>query len=248
MPPAKKPAKSAAKKKRRAKKKPAAKKAAKGTVAGRRAEPDEVSGPAKGDIAKRMLRDTRIVARKVQGWTWEEIAHEAGLSVDGAKAAHKARKDGLQLTLRMDPVEVIENVAEGYSLSIGDLEAIAASAIEDGQLSNAIGAKKAANEGRGKLVELLQATGRLPQDLTALRHLIDLRTIGVKMLDSMDGFQREVVLINQIEDGEKRAAALQEASAKVRLTFDELLGIGSPAIADAEGTAVEVDPEPASAG
>lgn len=208
----------------------------KATVAPGRAQPDALSGRSGGDVAVRMLRDTRIVARKVQGWPWEAIAKEAGLTVTGAKRAFASRRAVLPMTLRMDPVEVIENVAEGLTMSIGDLEAIAADAMARNQLNAAVGAKKAANDARARMIELLQATGKLPQDLKALRHLIDLRMIALRMLDAVDGFDREVQLVMQIEDVDTRLREAAEASSKVRTTFDDLLGIEQGSRAVIEGS------------
>jgi hypothetical protein len=185
---------------------------------------------------RREARDALMIARVHQGWTWEAIAGEAGISVSAAKRAVAARKDSLPIKLNADPVRVIEQVFEGYQLSIGDFEAIGAAALEKGQLAVAVGAKKGANEAREKIVLLLQATGRLPQELGALRHLIDLRAIAVRMLDTVDGLERELLLIDQIEDPEARSRAMADATAKVRTTFNELIGVEPAAL---EGSAVE---------
>jgi hypothetical protein len=193
-----------------------------------KAKPDAVSGAKKG-LAARMMRDSRIVQRVLQQWSWEAIAVEAGLSVAGAKKAYAGRRELAPMALQIDPVQVIEGIAEGYQLSIGDLEALAVDAVNRNQLGVAVGAKKAANEARGRMIDLLQATGRLPQDLAALRHLIDLRSIAVRMLDTIDGFEREMALVPQIEDAEARAAATADTVSKVRTTFADLLGIDAEA-------------------
>jgi transcriptional regulator with XRE-family HTH domain len=156
-----------------------------------------------------------MVARKAQGWTWEAIAEEAGLSVRTVKEAVKNRQAGAPLQFNADPVRVVEEVFQAYQLSIGDLEAIAAEAARSNQLAIAVGAKRSANDAREKVLTLLQMTGRLPQELGSLRHLIDLRAIAVRMLG-------------------------REAAARVRTTFNELLGIEAP-VPDGsalEGTAV----------
>lgn len=200
-----------------------------------KATPDAVSGRHR-TIAQRMLRDSRIVQRVIQGWPWEAIATEAGLSVAGAKKAYASRHGQVPMALSIDPVKVIEGIAEGYQLSIGDLEAIAADAVVRNQLAVAVGAKKGANDARDKLVHLLQATGRLPQDLAALRHLIDLRALGVRMLDVIDAFEEEVRLLEELPP-DQRERATMEAAGKIRTTFYDLLGIGAP---DAvEGHAIE---------
>lgn len=201
---------------------------------------DKVPSGARLSAAQANLRDSRMVARVAQGWTWEAIAAEAGISPSAAKRAVARRRQDAPLRLNMDPVEVIEKIAEGYQLSIGDFESIASAAADTHQLAVAVGAKKGANDAREKLLGLLQATGRLPQELGALRHLIDLRAIAVRMLDSMDEFDRDIRRILMIEDAAQRTAEAEAVAAKVRLTFDRLLGIDDQAepeedVPDVEG-------------
>jgi transcriptional regulator with XRE-family HTH domain len=181
-----------------------------------------------------------MVARKAQGWTWEAIAEEAGLSVRTVKEAVKNRQAGAPLQFNADPVRVVEEVFQAYQLSIGDLEAIAAEAARSNQLAIAVGAKRSANDAREKVLTLLQMTGRLPQELGSLRHLIDLRAIAVRMLDVMDGFDRDLAGLTGLEDAAERERLGREAAARVRTTFNELLGIEAP-VPDGsalEGTAV----------
>lgn len=229
-------------KKAPAKKAAAKKRASRATGESKKAKPDEVSERGKGgkDRVAQQLRDTRIVARVAQHWPWSAIAKEAGLTVEGAKKAYRVRRESVPLALNMDPAEIIENVAEGYSMAIGDLESIAAEAMAKGQMANAIGAKKAANEARGRFIELLQATGRLPQDLGALRHLIDLRAIAIRMLDAVDAFDREVQVAMQADDPQAIGEATARAATHIRTTFEEMLGLSS---SDVEGTATELPPE-----
>lgn len=188
--------------------------------------------------ATRAARDSLMIARVAQGWTWEAIAGEAGVSVASAKRHVSARKGSALLQLNADPVRIIEQVFEQYQLSVGDFEAIAAAALERNQLAVAVGAKKGANDARDKIILLLQATNRLPQDLGALRHLIDLRAIAVRMLDAVDAFEREVEVIGHIEDADARQAAARDAARQVRLTFSEMVGLDADDRV-IEGAAVE---------
>jgi len=190
--------------------------------------------------AQMVARDSLIVQRVAQGWSWPAIAGEANLSISAAQRAHAARVREAPFRLGADPVKVVENIFTAYQLSIGDFEAIASAALEKNQLAVAVGAKKGANDAREKVVLLLQATGRLPQDLTALRHLIDIRAIAVRMLDAVDSLQREGELIAQIEDPAARRRAIDEATAKIRTTFAEVVGLDGEQQA-IEGSARETD-------
>lgn len=214
-----------------------ARKGKKDSIAASLAAPDALSGP--GNAAKRMLRDTRIVQRYIQGWPWPAIAEEAGLSERAAQKAFAARKATMPLALQQDPVEVIEQIMEGYQLTVGDAEAIAVQAVNEGKLSVAVAAKKLGTETREKQVRLLQATGRLPQDLQSLRHLLDMRGLAVQMVDAVEGLSREVEVAGQIEDPGKRAKALASAAERVHdlfmgLTGVEQAGLTAPDVIDVE--------------
>jgi hypothetical protein len=207
-------------------------------------EPSTAPKGARLTAAAQQVRDTLMIQRLAQGWDYHAIAAEAGISVSAAKRAIKARQEAAPLRLNADPVEVIERIFEGYQLSVGDLEAMAAEAQKKGQLSAAVGAKKAANEARDRMVAVLQATGRLPQELGALRHLIDLRAVAVRMNDTMDEFDEQMRAAGKVKSEAERKRMVAEAAAKVRTTFDQLLGIEDDEDVY-EGTAAEIPAEAA---
>lgn len=231
MPPVKKKlaVKAAAKKKAAPKKKAPAKPmtaaqkrrseaAKRGAVGRRRTAP---RGP-RLTAAHQGARDALIMVRVSQGWTWDEAAAEAGISVSAASRAVKKRREAAPLRLNMDPARVIETVFEGFQNSIADQERIAAAALEANNLAAAVGAKKGADAAREKIIALLQSTGRLPQELGALRHLIDLRAIAVKMLDTVDGF---AAALAAVEISEESRVLIDNEVQKVRTTFNELIGL-----------------------
>lgn len=167
-------------------------------------------------------RDTLMIARRAQGWTWDRVAKEANMTVSSAKkAVAKQQNAGEVMRIGDDPVKIVERIFDELQRSVVGQELIATEAMKRGTLGTASAAKNRADEARGKVLELLQMTGRLPQDMAALRHLIDLRTVAVRMLDTMDRFDR----------GEIDSLA-------VRSTFNELLGLEErPAV---EGRAEEL--------
>lgn len=171
--------------------------------------------------AEQMLRDTRIIVRRSQGWTWEMAAAEAGVTTRQAKRSVASRRETAPIVLGIDPAKIIEDMAEQIQLSIGDFEAMAATYVATNP-NAAIGAKRSANDARSQLLSLLQATGRLPQELGALRHLIDLRAIGIRMLDAVDGFERRIADL-ELEGAERKA--LTDAALEVRSTFHDLIGL-----------------------
>lgn len=169
-------------------------------------------------------RDVLMVQRQSEGWTWKEIASEAQMSESAAKKAVKAlREAGIQFRMDDDPVKVVETYFEQFQLSVGGFEAVALQALESGNLAVAVGAKKGANEAREKVLLLLQMTGRMPQDLSALRHLIDLRAIAVRMLDVMDRFEEGML---RLELDSETKHAIDTGVLQVRRTFHDLIGLG----------------------
>lgn len=185
------------------------------------AELEKVPSGPRLPAAAAQLRDTRMAVRRAQGWSWEMIAQEAGISVRGAKYRVKKRQENAPVVLTTDPAKIIEDMAEQLTLSVGDFEAMAAAYVEVNP-NAAIGAKRSANDAREQLLRLLQATGRLPQELGALRHLIDLRAIGVRMLDAMDSFERKA---SELELDAATRKAITDATLDVRSTFNELIGL-----------------------
>lgn len=182
-----------------------------------------------------MQRDSLMIQRRVQGWTWDAIAQEAGISVTSAKNAVRVRQETAPIRLNTDPVRVIEQIMEGYQLSVGDFEMMAQAALDKNHIAAAVGAKRGANDAREKMLLLLQATGRLPQDLGTLRHLIDIRAIAVQMLDTMDEFEREMTIILRLGDPAQTRDEARAASDRVRRVFGELMGLGdSPVDGEAE--------------
>lgn len=196
-------------------------------------------GPKSLTHAQRLQRDQLILARRAQGWGWPKIAKEAGLSVRSTHEAAARVTERQPLKLDSDPAKIVEHVFDGVQQSIAGFEAIAVQALARNNLSSAVGAKRSANDARQQIMVLLQMTGRLPQDLAALRHLIDLRALAVRMLDTMDRFERGMA---QLELDIETRRQVDTGVLEVRSMFNELVGIDAPpaAGADVEGTAKEL--------
>lgn len=166
-----------------------------------------------------------MLARRAQGWTWPQVAKEAGITLQAARTAVRNLQDAAPMSLDTDPVKIVEHVFTEIQASVGTFEAIGSEALRKEQYAVAVGARRSADDARMRLMSLLQMTGRMPQDLSALRHLIDLRTIAIRMLDSIDAFSREMDLVIQLEDPGARAEACGRAVSLVQTTFNELVGI-----------------------
>lgn len=184
----------------------------------------EIPKGPKMDAAQQALRDTMMLQRKAQGWTIEEIAKEAGLSVSGAKKALRKKKEAMPPTLGRDPLEIVAELVEAYDADIGDLERMAA-AYAERQPSVAVGAKKAAGSMRWQKTILLQATGQLPRELGTLRVVAEARVVAAVLYDSVE--QMEERLKTALEKLDLPAAKKKEllaATGTVRGALEDISG------------------------
>jgi hypothetical protein len=223
----KKPAKKAA-----AKKAPARKKTGQPKIKGRTRRPGSGKKAGDGDstgipkgkkgltTAQKSLRDTLIVQRKAQGWTWEEISAEIELSVSACKRAYKSKKAVLDDLLERDPIEVVKQVIEGFQTSIGDLEKMAVE-YSGNHPSAAVGAKKGADEARRNLIQLLQSLGALPQELGTMRFVVEIRQVVELMVTSITRFEKR---IDSIKMPPKHKKEVMAASGELRKTLKEAAG------------------------
>jgi hypothetical protein len=219
---AKKPAKKPATKAKGAKprKQPKTRSRGSGKKAGDGAAASVPRGSKGLTNAEKSLRDTLIVQRVAQGWTWREISDEVGLSISQCKRAHKSKKQVMSDLLDMDPVEIVKRVIEGFEASIGDLEKMA---FEYGAShpSAAVGAKKGADEARRNLIILLQSIGVLPHELGTLRYVREVRVIVDLLVESVDRFEKRV---GAIEMPPKHRKEVRKAADELRSSLKEAAG------------------------
>lgn len=150
--------------------------------------------------AERSVRDTLIVTRRAQNWPWDAIAAEVKLGVPATKKAHARKIASMTSLMEVDATKILEGLVEGLQFSIGDLEQLAVAALEGGNVGAAVSAKKAANEAREKLQDLLQTTGLLPHDLGTIRHQIEFRAVVVEVVTLVHTFVSSIEALELPED------------------------------------------------
>lgn len=133
--------------------------------------------------ARRALRDSLIIARRAQRVPWAEVAKEAGVS---QRQAIRVVKDHAELKSALDetPMTLLENVVRGYERSIADFEGLALAYSEEAPAA-ALGSKKAADETRARLIDLLGRIGKLPSNLEVFRSEAEMTRIAEAMGDVM---------------------------------------------------------------
>ena len=177
------------------------------------------NGRSKPTVSEQALRAAQMIERRNQGWTWPEVAKEAGLSVSAAKRAVRARRESMTTLLEQEPMEIIDHLVEGHQGAIADLERMAADYAED-HPSAAVGAKNSAERSREKLAELLQATGKLPRELGTLRYLVEIRQTVAMINVSVDEFIEQVLgIADELKVPKTKKA---ELTRRVQAAADEL--------------------------
>lgn len=133
--------------------------------------------------AKQQLRDSMIVARKAQGLSNRVIAAEAGLT---ERTVERILADRRRVGSPLDdsPAQLLDELAVGFRLSIGDFEAMALAWFDTNQAA-ALGAKKAADESRARLATLMADVGKLPTDLELFRSEMQMQRIAEEMVGVM---------------------------------------------------------------
>lgn len=132
--------------------------------------------------AKTQLRDSMIVARVAQGLSYAVVAEEAKVTKRTVERVVAAAR--LRSPLEEQPMRLLEELAVGLRLAIGDFEAMALAWFDSNQ-SAALGAKKASVEARAQLATLMADVGKLPSNLELFRTETALRRVAEEMLKTM---------------------------------------------------------------
>lgn len=136
--------------------------------------------------AEKALRDSLIVQRAAEGWTWPMIAEEAGISGRQCQRVAESYR-GMPSPLDIAPTRLIEEMLLGYRMSITSFSVLAATA---DNTAAAVGALKGANDAREKMMGILQAVGHVPHDLGTLKLQRDVQQTAVRMLDAIELLER----------------------------------------------------------
>lgn len=138
---------------------------------------------ARLSAAKRQLRDSLIMARKAQGVSNAVAAAEAGVTERTVERIIADRR-GVGSPLDDSPGQLLDELAIGFRLSIGDFEAMALAWFDTNQAAS-LGAKKAADETRARLATLMADVGKLPTNLELFKSEMQMQRIAEEMVTMM---------------------------------------------------------------
>lgn len=133
--------------------------------------------------AKKLLRNSAIMARKAQRVTNAAIAAEFDIT---ERSVERIVADMRTVPSPLDelPMQILEELTTGLRISIGDYERMAFAWFDVNQ-SAALGAKKAADETRARLGALLAEVGKLPTNLELFRSEMEMQRIAEEMVGMM---------------------------------------------------------------
>lgn len=127
----------------------------------------------------RAVRNAEIVSARMRGLSYDQLEvtyHLSRRRLEQIVSEYRA----VNPTLRnQDPIDVADELIEGYKADIEELVIIGATTNQDQVRVGAINSRMAA---RQRIAELLQALGVLPKDLGQLHIAIDVRQVAVKVV------------------------------------------------------------------
>lgn len=146
-------------------------------------------------------RDADIVAARLRGLGWAQIARTYGLTVRRVQQIFAAWRQENKTLRHQDPLDIVDELLEQYQ---GAAEELALVAVNADNTSARVGAIRARMEAMKNIAELLQAVGVLPKDLGTLRVEMDVRYVAetiLRVFDEEDVPERVQQRILQVLEG-----------------------------------------------
>jgi hypothetical protein len=162
--------------------------------------PEEPEGGTKRlTVYEQVERNLRVVHRKMRGEFWEDIAKDEGITVRRCKAIMLEFRQTNPTLRHHDPVEVVDELLEGYAQDIRDLVAQYEKADTEGNRNAAVGSINSRMAARERITALLQGIGVLPQDLGTMHLVIDGRVMAEKVMSVLERFELPDDLFEELE-------------------------------------------------
>lgn len=169
--------------------------------------------------AQQSVRDSLMLTRKLQGFSFTEIAAEFGVTKRTVELSIRHKREASEMLLDKDVVEIVEGMIEELQAAAVDFEKIALAAMQEQVLTAAIGAKKGAIDARHELRELLQSVGALPHDLGTVHHIVDIRAVVVQINENVEKF---VAVVEEVDLPKEARGKVLSAAKHVSGTLDQI--------------------------
>lgn len=150
-------------------------------------------------VWERVERNLAIVERRVRGDRWEDIANDHGVTIRRCKQIVEAYRAANPTLRHHDPVEVVDELLDGYAADIRALNETYDKANLNGNVSGAVGAVNSRMNAREKIAELLQAIGVLPHDLGTMHLIIEGRVVAEKVFAVLERYDLPNTIFEELE-------------------------------------------------
>jgi hypothetical protein len=137
-------------------------------------------------VTQQFERNVKIVLARHRGASYATVAQKHDLSVIQCKRIVKAFREANPTLRHQNPVEIVDEMLEGYMADLNDLNDVVEKAEHEAAKTGAINARRQVRE---KITELLQAVGALPHDLGTLRLEMDAQVTVRKVLTILERYK-----------------------------------------------------------
>ena len=162
-------------------------------------------------VWERVERNLAIVERRMRGDRWEDIANDHGVTIRRCKQIVEAYRASNPTLRHHDPVEVVDELLEGYAADIRALNETYDKANLANNVSGAVGAVNARMNARERIAELLQAIGVLPHDLGTMHLIIEGRVVAEKVFAVLERYELPEAIFADLEQALAEAEGAEPA-------------------------------------
>lgn len=150
-------------------------------------------------IYEQVDRNLAVVTERTRGDGWADIANRHGLTIRRCKQIHAEYRTSNPTLRHHDPVEVVDELLEGYAADLKELSNAHDRAVAAGTMSVQVQAINARMGARAKIAELLQAIGVLPHDLGTMHHVIDGRVTAERVITILERYELPDEIFEELE-------------------------------------------------
>jgi hypothetical protein len=148
-------------------------------------------------VAEQARRNEDIVAARMRGISYRHLARTYGMSKSRVHQIHQEFREEDGTLRNQDPVEVVDEMLEGFQSDIEELVLLGATTQQDSVRVSSITARMAA---RQKIIDLLQELGVLPKDLGQLSVQLDARMTAMKVLGVLKQHNVPIEVLRDLHD------------------------------------------------
>jgi hypothetical protein len=138
---------------------------------------------------ERVARDARIVSLRAQGFTWDSIGEEVGLSARQCRVVWAQWRDQEKLEIQqLDPLDIVFDMLARLDAQIEQLGHLGLEARATRNYNAAVGAVRAQGAAQEQMMNLMLETGVMPRHLGKIQVELEIRYVVTKILSIFDEY------------------------------------------------------------